>query len=300
MTTKTIIMNKTILYTVFAALLLFACRKSDNPRLPDLTRVPVPKLTAAANSDVSIDVAGNPATFKANFNVGLLFPEAEAPQKMDVVVRKNGTGAVKVIQSDVSTYPVSIQVTGQQLIDLFGPIKLGDFFDFATDIYLNTGQKIEAFPATGLQFSGGTVNIPTSSPTLRYAAICKYDPEIYQGAFKATDEFGDADGATITLTKIDDTRFSFVYPSVLNPIPIIVTVNTGNNNATIAQQTIGSRWDPAFSYPNNATYVDPSAVATSGSVAPCDKKVTLQVVWGVQKGTLVFNSGGYSLVLTKQ
>jgi hypothetical protein len=80
----------------------------------------------------------------------------------------------------------------------------------------------------------------------------------------------------------------------------VVTVNTANNNASIATQTIGSRWDPAYGYPNNATYVDPSAVATSGSVAPCDKIVTLQVVWGVQKGALVFNSGGYKLVLTKE
>lgn len=294
------IMNKTIFYSFFAALLLFACRKSDNPKIPELTRVPVPQFVAAANSDQSIDVAGNPATFKANFNVGMLFPEEPAPQKLDVVVRKNGTGAVKVIKSDVSTYPTSIQVTGQQLIDLFGPIKLGDYFDFAADLYLSGGQKIEAFPATGVQFSGGTVNIPTSAPTLRYAAICKYDPAVYQGAFKASDEFGDADGEVITLTKVDNTHFSFVYPSVLNPTPIVVTINPANNNATIAQQTIGSHWDPAYGYPNTATYADASAVATSGSVAPCNKTVTLQVVWGVQKGAAVFKSAGYQLVLTKQ
>lgn len=293
-------MNKTIFYSFFAALLLFACRKADNPKIPELTRVPVPRFAAVASSDQSIDVAGNPANFKANFNVAMLFPEEPAPQKLDVVVRKNGTGAVKVIKSDVASYPTNIQVTGQQLIDLFGPIKLGDYFDFAADLYLGSGQKIEAFPATGVQFSGGTVNIPTSAPSIRYAAICKYDPAVYQGSFKASDEFGDADGAIITLTKVDDTHFSFVYPSVLNPVPVVVTVNTGNNNATIAQQTIGSRWDPAYGYPNTATYVDASAVATSGSVSPCDKKVTLQVVWGVQKGTAVFKSAGYSLVLTKQ
>lgn len=295
-------MNKTFLYTIFATLLLVACRKSDNPRLPELTRVPVPKLTAAPNSDISIDVAGNPATFKADFNVGLLFPEAEAPQKLDVVVRKNGTGAVKVIQTDVSTYPTNIQVTGQQLIDLFGPIKLGDFFDFATDVYLNTGQKIEAFPATGVQFSGGTVNIPTSSPSLRYTAICAYDPTVYVGNFVVEeDEWADfAKGDIIAITRVSDNSFSFVDPFARNPVPVIIKVNTGNNALTIDKQVVGTSWTYSS---NPATYPEPTIKTTGPNnfVAPCDKTITLSLdygVGGINGGT--FSGGPYLLKLKKQ
>src|SRR6478672_10601851 len=118
-------MKKIVLYSLLP-LLIVACRKDDNPKIPDLVRVPVMKLAPVANSDGSIDVAGNPAIFKANFDVSMLFPEDVKPSKVDVVVRKNGAGAVKVIKADVSTFPTNVQVTGQQLIDLFGTIVLND------------------------------------------------------------------------------------------------------------------------------------------------------------------------------
>lgn len=293
-------MKKSIIFSFLAAMVLFACRKSDNPKLPELTRVPVPKLTVVANSDQAIDVINNPADFKGNFEVGMLFPEdVIKPQKVDVVVRKNGKGAVKVFKADVTTFPTSIQVSGQQLIDLFGPIVLGDYFDFATDIYLASGLKIEAYPATGLQFSGGTANIPTSSPTLRYAAICKYDPAIYEGDFVVvSDDFGDfSAGETVTLTKVSSTSFSFIDPYAVppasGPVPIVVKVNTGNNSVSISRTVIGTKWVWSNSYTG-------PAVATTGSssmVAPCDQTVTLNMQYSVDQGTF---SGSYPLILKKK
>ena len=292
-------MKKIILYSLLPVLFI-ACRKSDNPKIPDLTRVPVMKLTPVAGSDGSIDLAGNPANFKANFDVGMLFPEDQKPQKVDIVVRKNGTGAVKLVKTDVSTYPTNIQVTGQQLIDWFGPIVLNDFFDFGTDIYLTTGQKIEAFPATGVQYSGGTVNIPTSSPTLRYAAICKYDPTIYKGVFVVVqdDWLDTAPGDEIVFTQIDATHFSYVYPSVLNPVPIVVAINTANNSASIAKQVIGSIWnygDPTLTQPTAKT------TGPNNSVAPCDKTITLSIDYGIGGvNGCVFGGGPYLFKLRKQ
>jgi hypothetical protein len=292
-------MKKSIIFSFLAAMVLFACRKSDNPKIPELTRVPVPKLTVVANSDQAIDVANNPANFKGNFEVGLLFPEDVKPQKVDVVVRKNGTGTVKVFKTDVTAFPTSLQVTGQQLIDLFGPIALGDYFDFATDIYLSNGLKIEAFPTTGLQFSGGTANIPTSSTTLRYAAICKYDPTIYQGDFVVvSDDWADfSPGEVVVLTKVSNTSFSFIDPYAVapasGPVPIVVNVNTGNNSVSITRTVIGTKWV----WSN--TYTGP-AVATTGSsslVAPCDKTVTLNMQYSVDQGTF---GGAYPLVLRKK
>jgi len=292
------IMKKYIIYSLLP-LLIVACRKEDNPKIPALTKVPVMKLVAVAGSDGSIDVANNPANFKANFDVSMLFPEDAPPQKVDVGVRKNGGGTVKVVKADVSTYPANIQVTGQQLIDWFGPIVLNDFFDFATDVYVG-GQKLEAFPATGVQYSGGTVNIPGSSPRLRYGAICKYDPTIYKGTFVVVqdDWLDTAPGDEVEFTQIDATHFSYIYPSVLNPVPIVVAINTATNAATINKQVIGSIWnygDPTLTQPTAKT------TGPNNSVAPCDKTITLSIdygVGGVNGGT--FGGGPYLFKLRKQ
>jgi len=291
-------MKKYIVYSLLP-LLIVACRKEDNPKIPALTKVPVMKLVAVAGSDGSIDVANNPANFKANFDVSMLFPEDTPPQKVDVVVRKNGAGTVKLVKADVSTYPTNVQVTGQQLIDWFGPIVLNDFFDFAVDVYTG-GQKLEAFPATGVQYSGGTVNIPGSSPRLRYGAICKYDPTIYKGTFVVVqDDWLDTNpGDEILFTQIDATHFSYTYPSVLNPVPIVVAINTATNAATINKQVIGSIWnygDPTLTQPTAKT------TGPNNFVAPCDKTITLSIdygIGGVNGGT--FGGGPYLFKLRKQ
>ena len=144
----------------------FACRKSDNPRMPELTRVPVPKPDRWRPAAMQLLTSANPAGFKAVFDVGLLFPEDVKPQKMDVVVRKNGAGPAKLVKAEVSTWPTTVQVTGTTAHRClwFHRSNWAIFFDFAVDIYLSNGAKSEeAFPATGVQFSGGTANIPGSS-----------------------------------------------------------------------------------------------------------------------------------------
>lgn len=163
-------MKRAILYSLLAITVLSSCRKSDNPKIPDLTRVPVPKIAIAANSEATIDVAKGPALFKGKFDVGLLFPGDIPPQKLDIVVIKNGNKAVvKTLKADVTTLPATIEVSGAELISLFGsPIVVGNFFDIGADITLPSGQKLEAFPAVGTQFAGGTANIPGASTSIRY------------------------------------------------------------------------------------------------------------------------------------
>lgn len=166
-------MKKILLYTFLFASVLTACRKSDNVKIPALTRVPVPLIALVANSEAAINVSSNPALFRGKFDVGLLFPQDVHPQKFDIVVIKNGNkGIVKSIKTDVTTFPTSLEITGAQLVALFNsPIILGDFFDIGADITLPGGQKLEAFPAVGTQFAGGTANIPGSNTFLRYRTI---------------------------------------------------------------------------------------------------------------------------------
>src|SRR5688500_14257673 len=121
-------MKKIFGYSLLIALVFAACRKSDNPKLPDLIRVPTPNLILDPTSDKLISPA-SPASFQAKFNVDLKFKSDAPPKEMDVVVMKNGDKAnVKTLKADVTTFPTPVEVTGQQLIDLFGPIADGDVF----------------------------------------------------------------------------------------------------------------------------------------------------------------------------
>jgi hypothetical protein len=297
-------MKKNIIFPfLLAATFLFVgCEKNDGfvDKSVEIAVVPQPAVVINGGS-ASIDLT-NLAGFQGKFDVKLLYPNDVQPLKLDVVIRKNSNNAnIKLVQAGVTTYPTTLTITAAQIVTLFGgaAIVLGDNYDIGVDIYTQDGKKYEAFPITGAAYgSTGVANQPGFSATIRYSAICAYNPSIYQGNFSAVDAFGDANGATILLTQIDATRFSFIYPSVLNPQPIIVTVNPLNNIATVAAQPIGTQWDPAYGYPGGATYANPSTGASTGVVAPCARTVTLNMVWLTAGGTLTFG-GPFPLVLTK-
>jgi len=275
-------MKKIVLYSLLAVTVLVSCRKSDNPKVPGLTRVPVPKIVTVANSDAVIDVSNNPALFKGKFDVGLLFPQDIAPQKFDIVIIKNGNKAiVKTFKTDVTTFPTTLEITGAQLIALFGgSIVLGDFFDIGADITLPGGQKLEAFPAVGTQFGGGTANIPGSGTFLRYAAICKFNADDFTGNFKVVaDDWQDyLPGDIVTLTKVDSTHISFVYPTAFDVKPIVITINP-NNSTTITKVSFGR-------YTAGGTlYVAEPAAGADNIVLPCEKTISVRINFSSSTGT---------------
>lgn len=116
-------MKRLLIFSSLLSLVFFSsCRKEDNPRVPDLTKVKVPVIQLDPTSDPFINPV-NPASFKARFTVELLFETEGAPKQVDVVIMKNDDkGNVKTLQSNISL-PVDLEITGQQLIDLFGPIQ---------------------------------------------------------------------------------------------------------------------------------------------------------------------------------
>jgi len=302
---KKYIINCFLLATVF----IVGCKKEDAryPFTVALSRVPYANVIIDPASSTAIDLT-NLATFAGKFSITLLYPTDAPPSKVDVVIIKNGVNSsVKILQAGVTTFPsTTITVTAAQIAALFGtPIVLGDSYVIGVDIYAQDGTKYEAFPNAGgtnlLAYSGtGQANQPGFIPKITFGAICKYDPNIYQGNFKAKDAFGDADGAIIVLTKVDATHFSFIYPSAVNGTPITVTVNPANNTVSIPLTVIGTKWDPAYGYPNSATYVGPSVNSATGSVAPCAATVTMNIQWGTNSGALQFGGGPYPLTLTKQ
>ena len=272
----------------------YSCRKEDNPVLPELQgNIPVAKLVADPSSELVIDMTKDPATFAGKFDVGLLYPN-DKPQKMDVVVIKNGNKSnVKTIKTDVSAFPTTLQITGAQLISLFGnPIVLGDYFDIAADVTLSTGQKLLAFPANGVQYASGIPAIPGSAPLLRYSAICKFDADEYVGEFVVVaDEWQDyVPGETVVISKVDDTKISFLYKSD-NPKPIILTV-TPTNAVVVTKQVYGSySWGAQYGNFSVETIGDIDDV-----VKPCDGTISVFLKHTVSAGSF----GEYRITLRKK
>ena len=274
------------------------CKKDDGGIRSSVVikDVPVVSTSIGSTGSQAIDLL-NLAGFSGKFKVSLYFPGATPPDKVDIVVRKNGSNAnVKVFKKDVTTLPISLTVTSADIAALFGTaVALGDTYDFAPDLYVGV-YKYEAFPAlAGAVGNGaGVISYPLYSDYARFAAICAYDPAIYEGDFVVvSDAFGDfSPGEVVKFTKISNSSFSFVDPYVTNPLPIIVNINTLNNQATITKQKIGDKfvW---------ASYTNPNvAVAASSTsvVAPCSKTITLAIAYTVDQGSF----GTYNLVLKKK
>ncbi len=110
------------------------------------------------------------STFQGKFVIKLFFPDAVAPTKIEVAVRKNSiatiTGTVnnnnvKIFKLDVTTLPATFSVTAAELATLFGTnVVTNDAYDFAPNIYVGT-KKYEAFPAVGAGAGSGVIGMNT-------------------------------------------------------------------------------------------------------------------------------------------
>ena len=282
------------LYLFLTAALFTACKKDENGKLPELTRFPVPLVVKVAGSDQVIS-AQSPNSFSGKFSVGLYFPNDAPPKKFDVVIIKNNDKTnVKVIKSDVTSFPTEVTVTGTQLASLFNaPIVLGDKFDISVDITTYIGTKFEAFPVVGNSYAAGVAAQPGASTFIRYEAVCRYDPAAYQGSFEVvTDEWADyAPGDIVQLTMVDATHFSFQFLAA-NARPIIVTVNPTTNAVTVPRQVYGSGYPPGWPYGDISAESVPSV---ENFVAPCAGTFSVILKHTVAAGSF----GEYKIVLKK-
>ncbi|MES2329021.1 MAG: hypothetical protein V4539_05415 [Bacteroidota bacterium] len=284
----------------FGAIMAFVgCKKDDGaiPKRVTVDAIPALASTVDPSGSQAIDML-NLASFSGKFKVDLYFPGTTPPQKVDIVVRKNGTAGtasnVKLFKAGVTSFPAIFTITAADIATLFGaPLALGDNYDFAPDIYVGE-KKYEAFPATGYGSGAGVIAMPLNSEFARFSAICAYDPAIYQGNFTVvSDGFGDfSPGEVVAITKVDNTHFSFIDPYVTSPLPVIVTVNTLNNQLTITKQKIGNAftWNLGYTNPNMAV-----AASSSSFVAPCSKTIDLSITYTVDQGGF----GAYTLKLKK-
>ena len=256
-------MKRLAIYGLVLVLGLASCRKNDNEKLPELSRVPLPSLSLDPSSDTKISPA-DPASFEGKVIINMKFPEDIHPKKFTAVLMKNGnTSTVKVIQDDITTFPVTVTLTGAQLASLFGAaIADGDKFRIGVNITTQDGKVYEAFPLVGEPYGAGVANTSGGTATfIEFTKPCKYDPAIYVGDFVVvTDEWADyTSGSAITVTAIGKDTLAFSYLTAPS-IPIYVKVDTLENTTSVAKQSYGEYGGTplsAASVAGAANYVDP-------------------------------------------
>lgn len=290
-------MKKIIIFSLYffaVAALFTACTKEGNGKLPELSNFPLPLVVKVAGSEQVIS-AQNPDAFAGKFTVGLYFPNDAPPKKLDVVIIKNNDKTnVKVLKTDVTTFPTELTITGTQLATLFNaPVVLGDKFDIGVDVTTYTGAKFEAFPVTGASYAAGIAAQPGASTFVRYEAVCQYKPEDFQGDFEViTDEWADYQpGDIVQLTQIDATHFSFNFLAA-DAQPIVVTVNPVTNAVTVPKQVYGSGYPPGWTLGDISAE---SVASVDNFVAPCSGTFSVLLKHTVAAGTI----GEFKLVLKK-
>jgi hypothetical protein len=275
---------------ILATVLVAGCRKNDNPRVPELTEVPLPNITL---TDGELRIPGDdPASFAASFDVDVYYKQGLQPKSMDIVVVRNGDRAnPKVLQADVTTFPTSISLTGQQLIDLFGQsIELGDAFEIGADMIMDNGTKYPGFPVGGVTYAPGIATLPGINTSLRFAAPCLFDPAAYtEGDYEViVDEWQDFEpGTPVPVSKINDTTYSFKYAATAAQ-PIVMVVHPADNSITVASVDYGNY--------SGDDYTAESVPGANTGVDPCDVSFSVTLHHSLTSGGDI---GNYTIKLRK-
>lgn len=284
--------------TTLVMLAVTGCEKNDGPikeeYLSLIDEVPTIMTTIDPTGSQAIDLL-NKGSFSGKFTVDEYFKGSKQPEKVDIVVSKNGQkgGNVKVYKSGITSYPSAHTVTAADIETLFGaPITLGDTYDFSVDIYAN-GKKYEAFPAVGIGSGSGPIGMPGYSYSARFGAICAYNPDFYEGDFVVVkDEWGDyAPGATVQVTRVSANSFSFKYPDA-GSLPIVVRVNTANNVTSVVKQV----YAPAGYGTAYGAFSVESVASPDNIASPCDPSFSVRLKHTVAAGSF----GDFTIKLRKK
>lgn len=281
-------MKKSILFSVFAILLLASCRKSDNPKIPDLVRVPIPNFQLDATSDPLIQ---DPNDFNGKFTVSLYFKDDIPPQKMDIVVARNGNYTdLKTLKADITTFPVTVSVTGKDLATLFGipvdDIIPGSFFEFGSRMTLKDGTEIPAFNEGGNSYGAGIVgSFKGEVPVLKIKAVCPLDLNAFLGDATISDP-GFWEATYPVKVTLEGTDVLVITGFVEDPSAVLkVKIDLKSQKASVDKQVFA---------PNFVGYHNGAAAGT-GDVDACNNKISLTLAFSVTEGSF----GSYTITLFK-
>ena len=280
-----------------------ACRKSDNATMLDgILYVNQPQITKIVDGyDLAISFQ-EPLSFKGKIKTDLYFNNNTKPKYIDLIVVKNDdVKTPKVLRQEITTFPFELEITGQQIVDLFGAIELGDNYDIGANYITEDGKTLEAFPKNGaLGYGAGVKGQPGTSVFVRYSCICAFDMDDFVGDGKfavVEDAWADYQpGQEVIITKVSETQIKFSAPDE-GFKDYVIDINPLDNSAKMSSQVVatdGSFW---YGVDVGSVTLSTGGDASASFVDPCSKELSLNVQFLLSK---YGNQGSYLLKVKKK
>jgi hypothetical protein len=311
---------KKLIVPIISCLMVFgmmsSCRKVDNPKLPSISRVPLPLLTDTLYPGDQLIPAGS-GTFTRSVIVDVYFKEDVKPKSMDLVIVKNGAktnysaASIKTLKAGITTFPTTVTFTQADIQNLFGNVALGDIFEIGASVTAQDGTVYPAFtvgtfiPGTdtvnlagGSPYGADIASLAGSSVELTYKSPCAFDASAFSGGYVVVkDGWNDyAVGAAIPSVVPGPAANQFtltVYPATgvgINRKPMIMTIDTlnaGAGNASIPPTNIGD-------YPPGDPNMMTHTTGGDSFVDFCTGEITLDLDFGDANG----DYGNYTLIIS--
>ncbi|MDR1436810.1 MAG: hypothetical protein LBI65_01695 [Candidatus Symbiothrix sp.] len=272
-------------------LLLAGCESETN--MPELTKAVLPRVTADPTTAQVINMLENPDSFTSKVIVDLYY--GDLPQEAVLVVAKNGNYSdIKTIQTVTPQFPVSIEITGVKLRELFAAdIVLGDYFEIGLNTKYN-GVAFTAFNPNGVAYNAESLNLPGAKPIQKYTATYLLDLDDFTGEFHVEDEWWEME-YDVTISRSQTSESQLIVENMMGddgdqPF-IIIDVDMATQIPKINNQVVIGDLNP-FGLPyTNMRYNG------AGEFDIPNKIITFGVGASVDQGSW---SGSWLLVFTKK
>lgn len=272
-------MRTNIIKSIFLAGLLILVSCESDLRMPDVSNTTLPKITLDPTSDVLIQGG----VLKGKFIVDTYYADKPVDSRV-VIAMKGNYSNIKTLIPTLTTFPSTQTLTDAQLISLFGlsAINPGDYFEVGLDVKMADGKWYPAFNPLGVAYGSGPMNLPGSSPILKFKAVCAFDINEFVGTASLTDAADAFYGGTYStsIERVDDTHLK-IKGFAQFAGDLVLTINPKMHTVVVDKQVFDVNC--AVWGPNYAKYTNPAAVG-NGELDACNKKIIVTLTYTVDQG----------------
>lgn len=287
-------------------LLLTSCKKEYGPdkipNFPVMDNAPVPKFAIDPAGDLVIQ---QPEEFKSKFTLDLYFPDdlKTTPQSADIsVVMNNNYKDIRKFKTGITTFPVTVDITGPELATLFNigidDIVPGYKFELRVDFTMKDGTVIPGFvilpdknnPTKGsspITASSDINNWPDSKTNIIFNAVCPLEIDDFVGEAAIGDPFFYEGDYVAQITREGDDMLRFTGLNENPASSFLIKIDSKAFTATVAKQVV----EPSiWGYTN-------LAVQGTGTVDACNKVIILRLNWTVDQGSFGGSDSDFTIKL---
>ncbi len=298
--------NAILIVLALPLLLLTSCKKEYGPdkipNFPVMDIAPVPKFAIDPTGDLVIQ---QPEDFKSKFTLDLYFPDDEktVPQSADIsVVMNNNYKDIRKFKTGITTFPVTVDITGAELATLFN-IDLSDIvpgfkFELRADFTLKDGTVIPGFVAlpdkvspakssSPITASSDVNNWPDSKTNIIYNAVCPLEIDDFVGEAAIDDPYFYEGDYVAQITREGDDMLRFTGLNENPASSFLIKIDSKAFTATVARQVV----EPSIWGYTNLT------VEGSGTVDACNKVITFRFTWRVDQGSFGGSDSDFTVKL---